>query len=123
MTMRLPLPLMLFVLPAAASAQIAPPSSPPKNPTPVSVTVKPSLSADYQLREARDRIHDGRKDGTLTKKQARALRREANRDDAVARRNARDGISYSEQREATMRGLALQSMIEGERSRPRDGRP
>lgn len=121
--MRAALILTWLFLPAVAQAQIAPPSTPPKNPMPVSVTVKPSLSSDYQLHEARDRIHDGRKDGTLTKKQARALRREADRDDAVARRNARDGVSYSEQREANMRGLALQSMIEGERSRPRDGRP
>ena len=125
--MRLPsaaiwLALPWLAAPTAAPAQVAPtsPTATPPGPVlgPVSVRIEPAPSADYELEQARERIHDGRKGGTLSKNQARALRREAELSRTLTERNARDGLSYSERREADMSGRALQSLVEGERSRP-----
>lgn len=126
--MRIPLALpSLFLtaltLPATLSAQIAPKSEPTAPPGPVNVRVEPRPSGDYELDRAREDIRDGRKSGTLSRKQARALRREADRADAQADRSARDGLSYSEQREIDMQGRALQSLTEAQRSQPGGKRP
>ncbi|WP_303763932.1 hypothetical protein [Sphingobium yanoikuyae] len=126
--MRIPLALpSLFltalVLPAALPAQIAPKSEPTAPPGPVNVRVEPRPSGDYELDRAREDIRDGRKSGTLSRKQARALRREADRADAQADRSARDGLSYSEQREIDMQGRALQSLTQAQRSQPGGKRP
>ncbi|MBO9527667.1 MAG: hypothetical protein J7517_16310 [Sphingobium yanoikuyae] len=126
--MRIPLALpSLFLtalaLPAALSAQIAPKTEPTAAPGPVNVRVEPRPSGDYELDRAREDIRDGRKSGTLSKKQARALRREADRADAQSDRSARDGLSYSEQREIDMQGRALQSLTEAQRSQPGGKRP
>lgn len=126
--MRIPLALpSLFLtalaLPAALPAQIAPQTEPTAPPGPVNVRVEPRPSGDYELDRARQDIRDGRKSGTLSKKQARALRREADRADAQADRSARDGLSYSEQRQIDMQGRALQSLTEAQRSQPGGKRP
>lgn len=126
--MRIPLALpCLFLtalaLPATLSAQIAPRTEPTAPPGPVNVRVEPQPSGDYELDRAREGIRDGRKSGTLSKKQARALRREADRADAQADRSARDGLSYSEQREIDMQGRALQSVTQAQRSQPGGKRP
>jgi hypothetical protein len=65
--MRLILALTLIALPTALSAQIAPRSPSDTPPGPVSVRIEPSTIGDYQRREARERIHEGRKSATLTK--------------------------------------------------------
>lgn len=121
--MRIILALIILSLPAALSAQIAPRSEPNATPGPVNVRVEPSPVGDQELDRARDAIRDGRRDGTLSKKQARALRREASGAQALADRNARDGLSYSEQREIDMQGRALQSITQGQRSQPGGKRP
>ncbi|PZU63821.1 MULTISPECIES: hypothetical protein [Sphingobium] len=126
--MRIPLALpSLFLtalaLPAALPAQIARKTEPTAPPGPVNVRVEPRPSGDYELERARQDIRDGRKSGTLSRKQARALRREADRADAQADRSARDGLSYSEQREIDMQGRALQSLTEAQRSQPGRKRP
>ncbi|WHO40853.1 hypothetical protein PMI04_009800 [Sphingobium sp. AP49] len=126
--MRIPLALpslflIALALPATLPAQIAPKEKPTATPGPVNVRVEPRPSGDYELDRAREDIRDGRKSGALSKKQARALRREADRADAQADRSARDGLSYSEQREIDMQGRALQSLTEAQRSHPGGKRP
>ncbi|WP_298400120.1 hypothetical protein [Sphingobium sp.] len=116
--MRRLIPLLLFVSPAALPAQIAPGPQPDAPPGPVQVRTDSTPSGRYENDVARDRIRDGRKSGTLTKAQAKALRKEARMNDTLADRYGRDGLSYSEQRELDMRGRALQSLTEAERSRP-----
>ncbi len=112
-----------LALPAALPAQIARKTEPTAPPGPVNVRVEPRPSGDYELDRAREDIRDGRKSGTLSRKQARTLRREADRADAQADRSARDGLSYSEQREIDMQGRALQSLTEAQRSQPGGKRP
>jgi hypothetical protein len=116
--MRSLIALMLLASPAALSAQIAPDPQPDSAPGPI--TIHPDSSATGRIENdlARDRIREGRRSGTLTKSQARALRKEAHMNDALAARYARDGLSDSEQRELDMRGRALQSLTEAQRSQP-----
>lgn len=112
--------LLLLSLPGVASAQIAPPGRDASSP-PTPVTIKPGPGGSYDRQVARDEIKDGRRSGTLTKSQARQLRREADRGDALASRYGRDGLSDSERRDLDMQGQALRSIIQGERSRPPAG--
>lgn len=116
--MRRLIPLLLLFSPASLSAQIAPGPQPDAPPGPVQVRTDSAPSGRYETDVARDRIKDGRKSGTLTKTQAKALRKEARMNDALAQRYGRDGLSYSEQRELDMRGRALQSLTEAQRSQP-----
>ncbi len=120
MTIALPI---LLLLPASVSAQIAPKSEPAGSEAPITVRIEPVVSGTFELERAREDIRDGRKSGTLSRKQARALKREADRVDALANRNARDGLSYSEQREIDMQGRALRSLTEAQRSRPGNAAP
>lgn len=113
------LALTLFALPTALSAQIAPGSQPDRVPGPVNIRVEPSVGGDHELRRSRDAIRAGRKSGTLTKREARVLRREAGQNDTLADRYARDGLSQSEQRELDMRGRALQSLTQAQRAQPK----
>lgn len=115
--MRAALALILLASPVALPAQIAPGPQPDAPPGPVGVTIRPDPS-NRELQESRDRIREGRRSGALTKAQARRLRKEASVNDALAQRYARDGLSYSEQRELDMRGRALQSLTEAQRSQP-----
>lgn len=125
--MRAALAVLLLALPASvpasASAQIASGDAASPEPVPVPVTIRPVPAGDYELQRARDQIDDGRKNGTLSKRQARQLRREADRADALADRSARDGLSYAEQREIDMQGRALQSLTQAQRSQPGSKRP
>ena len=108
--MRRLIALMLITSPAVLSAQIAPGP----------ITIRPDSSATGSLENevARERIREGRKSGSLNKGQARALRKEARMNDALAKHYGRDGLSDSEQRELDMRGRALQSLTEAQRSQP-----
>jgi hypothetical protein len=87
-------------------------------PLPVRVRIEPPSAADYEMQRSRDAIRAGRKSGALTKSEARALRREARQNTELARRYGRDGLSPSEQRELEMRGRALSSVTEAQRTRP-----
>ena len=111
MRLLLALPLLL-ILPTAADARFTPRTPPPGNHMPgISGTgigsADPALGRD--LRRARDLISQGREDGDLSKKEARALRREARQIDALAERYGRDGLSESEQRELEMRVQVLRA--------------
>lgn len=117
--MRVALALMLLASPVALSAQIAPGPQPDTPPGPVRVRTEPSPSVNIDNAIARERIRDGRRGGTLTKQQARRLRKEAGVNDDLAQRYGRDGLSDSEQRELDMRGRALQSLTEAQRSQPK----
>jgi hypothetical protein len=118
--MRIALAALLLMAPTVVLAQTAPPPpTPPQGPVDVRIDSTPGR---YENDVARDRIRDGRRGGTLTKSQARGLRREADMNDVLAERYARDGLSYSERRELDMRGRALQSLTEAQRGRPDIGR-
>jgi hypothetical protein len=119
-------PALLFIsmlISTSAMAQIAPGSPPRDTPAPVTVRMEPSVSGTYELEQARKDIRKARKNGALDRKQARQLRREADRAQALADRNGRDGLSYSEQRELDMQGLALQSLAQGQRAQSGGKRP
>lgn len=110
--------LLLFLFPSTASAQIAPSRSPQLPSALSKVTIRPDPGANRDIEEADQRIREGRKGGTLTKAQARKLRRETDFAKAAADRSAQNGLSYSEQRGLDMHGRALQSIVAAERSRP-----
>ncbi len=105
--MRIVTALVILASPSPLLAQIAPGSQPDLPPALRNVTIRPAPAHDREIDEARAGIHEGRKGGTLTKGQARKLRREVDRASDIADRSARDGVSYSEQREADMSGRAL----------------
>lgn len=115
--MRVALPLILLACPMALPAQIAPGPQSATPPGPAGITIRPDPS-NRELQESRERIREGRRSGGLTKKEARQLRKEATVNDALAKHYARDGLSDSEQRELDMRGRALQSLTEAQRSQP-----
>lgn len=71
----------------------------------------------HDLREARKRISNGRDTGQLSKREARALRREAGQISALAERYARDGLSDSERRELDMRTQVLRDLTAAQRLR------
>ncbi|MFC3441681.1 hypothetical protein ACFOKF_10885 [Sphingobium rhizovicinum] len=115
-------PALLFLsmlIGGAAMARNAPGSPPHDMPAPVTIRVEPSAIGIHEVEQARAVIRKARKSGALDRKEARRLRREADRAQALADRNGRDGLSYSEQRELDMQGRALQSLTEGQRSQPR----
>ncbi|WP_420143487.1 hypothetical protein [Sphingobium sp.] len=117
--MRILFALKLLAFPAALSAQIAP-SAQPKTPSgPVDIRIRPSDGGDHELQKSREAIREGRRSHTLTKSQARGLRREADANDALAHRYARDGLSHSERRELDMRGRVLQSLTQAQRAQPK----
>ncbi|MXP26774.1 hypothetical protein GRI39_12080 [Altererythrobacter indicus] len=76
---------------------------------------QPDVPAAREIDLARDNIHEGRKDGSLSKSQARNLKKHAARIDAVAERYARDGLSQSEQRDLSFQSRALESLTNAER--------
>lgn len=71
----------------------------------------------HDLRETRERISNGRDSGQLSKREARALRREAAQISTLADRYARDGLSDSERRELEMRAQVLRDLTAAQRLR------
>ncbi|WP_260583208.1 hypothetical protein [Sphingopyxis sp. PET50] len=74
----------------------------------VPVQLGPSIGSD--LLDLRDRIDARRETGDLSKREARALRREARQIEALTERYGRDGLSDSERREIDMRTQALRGL-------------
>jgi hypothetical protein len=110
---------LLLLLPVAAQAQFMPRTPPPGDRMPGisdmgTLSAEPSIGRD--LRRARDLISQGREDGDLSKREARALRREARQIDTLAERYGRDGLSESEQRELDMRVQVLRAQTIAQRS-------
>ena len=74
--------------------------------------IKPGASEIGGLKSiVRDDIRDGRRNGDLSRKDAKAFRREAAYIDRLERRYARDGLSDSEITELRNRLGILRSMI------------
>jgi len=71
----------------------------------------------HDLRETRKRISNGRDSGQLSKREARALRREAGQISALADRYAHGGVSDSERRELEMRAQVLRDLTAAQRLR------
>lgn len=110
---------LLLILPVTSQAQFMPRTPPPGDRMPGisdtgTMSSEPSMGRD--LRRARDFIDQGREDGGLSKKEARALRREARQIDTLAERYGRDGLSGSEQRELDMRVQVLRAQTIAQRS-------
>lgn len=113
-----------FVLSAAAltspvTAQIVarhPSSADAFRPNPLTIDRRatgPGIRGD--MRDVRNRIDDARDAGTISRAEARQLRRETWAIDDLATRFGQDGLSDSEQRELETRTLYLR----GEVTRPR----
>ena len=117
-----PLALLLTALGAPVAAQFAPgPTAPrdPRLPGPSIIRdVRPSPGVWRDLRDIRDRIESGRDAGTLSKREARALRREARQIESLGERYGRDGLlSESELKELDARALYLRDAVGAARAR------
>lgn len=118
--MRLPLAFpLLLVLPVVTHAQFMP-RTPPSGDRMPGISGMDTLSAEptlgHDLRKVRDLIGQGLEDGDLSKKEAKALRREARQIDTLADRYGRDGLSESERREFDMRVQVLRAQTTAQRS-------
>lgn len=124
MTLRV-LAFALALAPVAAQAQIVAgqvvEGEPPRSDPPVAVIVaQPDTYGPRtydEMRETRRTIEQGRDAGLLTRQQAKGLRKESRRIDALAARYASDGLTYSEARELDMRARALDSIAGAQRGR------
>lgn len=118
--MRLPLAFpLLLVLPVAVHAQFMPRTPPQGDRMPgisgLDTRIdEPTLGHD--LRRVRDLVGQGLEDGDLSKREAKALRREARQIDTLADRYGRDGLSESERRELDMRTQVLRAQVIAQRS-------
>lgn len=110
-------PLALLVA-MPASAQFAPTGRPPvERPlSPIAVDGRmPGPAPWREVRDVRERIDRGRDSGALSKREARRLKREAGRIDALASRYGRDGLSGTERRELEARGHILRDQVDNRR--------
>ncbi|MFN7028118.1 MAG: hypothetical protein ACK4PC_01995 [Sphingopyxis sp.] len=118
--MRLSIVLAIELMPTAVHAQFAPRTPPPSDRMPgisdMAATTDRS-TVGHDLRETRKRISNGRDSGQLSKREARAFRREARQISAQADRYARDGVSDSERRELDMRLQVLRDLTAAQRLR------
>lgn len=103
----------LMALPFAAHAQMIGPPAPDDTQLPgIAVThAASSNEADiaHQLKDARDTIRRGRKNGELTRHEAKQLKREAGYLDELSARYGKDGMSDPERRELELRTSVLQN--------------
>ncbi|MDE8650410.1 hypothetical protein [Novosphingobium album (ex Liu et al. 2023)] len=112
----------LTVFAVPASAQIAPRAPPGSESSPDIFDVGPhdaAIPLDRKLDDARDSIHRGRKNGELSKAEARALRKDARLTGTLADRYGQDGTSDAERRELDTRVQVLQSMTNAQRFQTR----
>lgn len=105
-----------LILPALpAAAQIRDPSGGVRWPAP-----SPALpGVARELGQADRSIRDGRESGQLSRREARALRRESRQIATLERRYARGGLSQSERAELESRIAALRSVTGAKRSNSR----
>ncbi|RKF21846.1 hypothetical protein D6851_07465 [Altericroceibacterium spongiae] len=82
-----------------------------------------ATSVVYSTNDARDEIEKGRDTGTLSKEQARVLKKQATRIDNVRDRYAVDGLSDSERRDLDFQSRALESITKAQRFQIPDKRP
>lgn len=96
--------LAIAAVPEAASAQIVPRSPPP--PSSPRIIIKPAeVPAPTELKDLSDAIEDGQDVGTLDRRTARQVRREARLLESTAERYVRDGMSQDESRELQTRAI------------------
>lgn len=118
--MRLLIVLSALLVPTLAHAQFVPRAPSPSDRMPGISDMDrqhgPS-TVGHDLRETRERISNGRDSGQLSKREARALRREAAQISTLADRYARDGLSDSERRELEMRAQVLRDLTAAQRLR------
>ena len=106
----------VFLVSVPAAAQIAGP--PPISSGPgTSWPRGPSVSR--QVEKIRDGVRNGREAGQLSRREARALRREGRRIAAMERFYAADGLSDSEARALAMRTEMLRSLANAKRGQGR----
>ena len=124
--MRLVLTAAFFLAPLAAQAQYMPRNPPGdvRMPGITDMGTQPSgASIGRDLADARDLIRDGRDGGDLSKKEARALKREARQIDTLAERYSRDGLSDPERRELETRTQLLRAETAARRQSGNDRKP
>ena len=103
---------LLMAVPSAARAEVYGPPAPGEEKTPVAVEVSVipgSRVLGQDLEEARDRIKQQRESGAISKREAKALRRQAGLIDALAERYGADGLSDPERRELELRAEVLRA--------------
>jgi hypothetical protein len=105
-----------FLVSMPAAAQIAGP--PPISSGPGSAWSR-SPSIYRQIEKIESGVRDGKEAGQLSPREARALRREGRRIEAMEQRYAADGLSYSEGRALEMRTEMLRSLANAKRGRGR----
>jgi hypothetical protein len=88
-------------------------------PEPAEPRLVRSVSVGREVRGIRGDIEAGRRAGQLSRSEARALRREGHRIEAISERYGRDGYSYAEIMMLRSRTEALRSAVVAKRS---DGR-
>lgn len=108
------LSLSLVLIPAAASAQVYGPPAPTSHLPGISMSASQS-TVGRETRKIRHDVHEAREDGTLTKREARSLRREANQIDTLSDRYGADGLSDSEARELDTRARVLRDVTNTQR--------
>jgi hypothetical protein len=72
-------------------------------------------SVDREIGEARQRIDQGRRSGSLTRREARGLAREADQITTLRDRYGRNGMSGAQESELEMRARSLQSLADAKR--------
>jgi hypothetical protein len=106
---------LLIASAAPAIAEIAPRRSPgavpPRQPFGTVDSRLPGQNIHRDLRDIRGKIEEAQDKGALSRREARALRRESRAIDAAARRFGRDGFSQSERRELEARALYLRGAV------------
>ena len=105
-----------FLVSVPAAAQIAGP--PPISSGPGSGWSR-SPSIYRQIEKIEDGVRDGRRSGQLTRGEARGLRREGRRIQAMARRYGVDGLSDSEIHALDIRAELLRSLTNAKRGQGR----
>ena len=102
----------LLALPASADAQVYGPPAPGEERPPSVVDARvgsDDRTLGQDLDEARERIKRQRESGAISKREARALRREAGLIGELAARYGADGLSDDERRELEMRAQVLRA--------------
>jgi hypothetical protein len=91
-------------------------------PAPVNPTVARSTTVSREVRDIREQVDAGRASGQLSRREARALRREGHRIEAASRRYASGGYSDAELAMLRSRSEALRSAVVAKRSQGLQGK-
>ena len=115
----------VFGLAVPAAAQITDRGWTPGRPGPAlsGIARGADWSTEREVRGLFDRIDEGRDAGTLTRREARSLRRSARLIGVSGRRYARDGLTDSERRDLTFQAMALGEQVSLQRLRGAARRP